>query len=292
MPETPAPPTSQTPPPAQQPPAATTPPAKSETPPATTQPDKEARFAALEKREAAFQQQVAMERAKLKAEKELVEKEKGDPDYQRFKEWRGGKAKANAMDVLKLHGLTYEDVALAQLNGGRATPEQAVEALRAEIADKEKKAEDARAAAKAEEDKRKQAEAQRLEEDFTEEVQEACKEAGDAAELVTMYEAWDLVKNAIRHHHAQTGKLMDYKTAIEKTEDFLAKQLLRARGKLDKLTAKEAAEAAAAGGKPKNGTTTLSNDMGAGTPAAKGKPKNREERIQRALEAMEKTKRA
>lgn len=272
-------------------PAAVPPAGKPATPPAPTPPapdpaaqkaeaDK-ARFAALERREA----QLQAERNKTKAERDELAKLREDPLFKRFQELKGGKAKQDPLSVLKDFGLTYEDLALARLNNGKATPEQQIEALRGELeADKQARvrAEEEKAA---QEKQKLEAEAQQIRQDTLEEIADFCKQGGEKFEVINFYNAHPLVLQTLEAHHAKTGKLMSYAEAAEQVEAHLTESVRKAQG-LKKFTPPPADEKQPP--KPKD-ASTLTNDMtSSSTPdASKGKRLSWEERKARALARAE-----
>lgn len=244
-------------------------------------------------KEQAAKAEIAAERAKLDAERAEIEKSRAEAKEARETLER---AKSDPGYLEKIYGPDwYEKLTEYRLAGNKPPPDLAVRAVeermegrlsaferkqeedrKREIADRQKRDEEAKSSAEAEK--------QRVIEAFHAETVEFVKAHAEEYELTSLYEQHDLVPQVIEEHHRATGKILSAKEAADLVEKHLEEQVVKAE-KSKRLGGRFAKPAPAPEPPPKP-APTLSNGSAA-TPSFVGPPKNEDERLARAMAAMD-----
>jgi uncharacterized membrane-anchored protein YhcB (DUF1043 family) len=272
-------------------------------PPTKAEPPKEApgvAFARLAKaerarveKEQAFKREMESERAKLASERAEIQKALDEAKAIREAE---AKAKSDPVGYLeKLYGADwYEKFTEMKLAGGKTHPDLAVRAVKEEvegqIAALRREQEEARKREAEERQKAADAEKTRIEAEraevlqrFRAETAEFVKAHAEDYELTNLYEQHDLVAEVIEAHFAETKRVLSQKEAADLVEKHLEEQVEKA-AKAKKLASKFAPPPKAE--EPPKPAPTLSNGAAA-APSFLGSPKTEEERLARAMAAMD-----
>lgn len=266
-----------------------------------------ARYAALVRKERLVREKQQALAAEAKAkESALAEREAKLAHMQEqiatYEKARGG-AKLNPLAALEALGLTYEDVTSFVLADNKPTPDLQVKAVRDEIEalkrqqiEAAKRAEEERAASIEAEKTRLLSEQQAAIEQFHAETAEYVTAHADDYELVNLHEAHGLVVEVIEQHFAQTKRILSAKEAADLVEKHLEEQVEKAistKRLSEKVKSRFAAPPPAPADEqrvdPAAQRRTVTNDMTASTPGL-GPARTEQERIQRALAAMERAR--
>lgn len=246
------------------------------------------RFAQLTRKE---QQIVAKQRELQSARAELDAAREELAEFTRLKE----QARLDPIKFLEHAGLSYEEVTSFVLNDHKPTAEVRVDAAKAEIEKlREELAEKESRKIRAEQreaQKRIEAEVQEWREGVVEQV----RAASDSYELTNLYGEQGSVPELIELHYEQTGKVMPFEEAAKLVEDHL-EELVTKAGASKKIKAKWQPPASPAekngDGKPAEQLTAtrrtvVNNDMTATTPSIMRSASTDEDRVKRALAALE-----
>lgn len=256
-------------------------------PPAQKADDSSAKFAALAKKEriARHAQQAARQK-----EQALAERERAIAERERL--W-DEEFKKSPLEAIRKRGYSYEDLTKAALNDGKFDPATEVQAVRGEIerlrqeqAEKEKKAEAAQLEAQ------KKAEEETIA-TFKANITDTISKNKEKYELVSLYEADEMVYQTIEEHYGRTlkegnPKILTIDEACELVEGYLegelertAKESKKFQSKYMAAKAKEDAQAAKIG----KTSTTITNEH-TSTAASLLNPAVENDRIKRALAAL------
>jgi hypothetical protein len=241
------------------------------------------RFAALARKEKTL---VKRQMEAKQAEEKIAQM------YAEVQKWESAKktAKTSPIEALKMLGISYEDVTNYMLNGEKPTPELEIKSeldnIKAEIlAEKEE-----RRRVIEEQKKEAEEEAQRAIEEFNEEIKTFLKDNSNVYELIALNEASDLVLQVIEQHFAETKKILSKQEAADMVEKYLEDQITKsaATNKMKaKLTPAQKEEEKKSESVP---SKTLNNEYTSSSPNLYLSAKTENQRIQRALAALEGTK--
>lgn len=238
--------------------------------------------------------QLALRREKESAEARVKELEAKiaalEPEAQKLTKARESK---NPIEALMAAGFTYEDAVQFQLNGGQATPEMEIRAIRAEMVERDKKAELDKKAAQEKEIAEAKASEARAVAQFRASVKTFIGEHPDDYELTNLYDPdGEMIFATIEAHFDKTQKILSAKEAADLVEKHCEAEIFEKAAKTKKAQSrlkpaepekKETAQASVPGSR------TLSNSMSATTPT-RSAPRSEDERIQRALAALERAR--
>lgn len=244
------------------------------------------RFAALSRKERSIvqKQQDIAEREKRLAERE-AQLAAQDQEWER-----------DPYSAAQKRGLSYEKWTDRVLNEGKPTPADAAsQAAKAEIEKfRKQQAQDAEKAAK-EAKERSEAEAAQVIEEYKQEIGEFVKTNAEKFELITLHKTEGLVYDTINAYFDQTKKILSIEEACNLVEAHLEEQVL-ASVKTKKLQAKVTPQPAKSEEAPKSdpspassSSPTLNSQMSSSTPSYLPAA-TEEERIKRAMAALEKAK--
>lgn len=237
------------------------------------------RFGALAKKERGLvklRQEVASERQAIeKRLAEIEEREKKLSDKPK-----------NPIEALQRYGFTYEEATNFLLNGEKATPESEIKSVKEQLDAfrKEQAEKEERAAAEA----KKQAEAAEAQaiEGFKKQISDFIAGNSEKYELIHMTGQAELVFDTIEAHFNETKRVMSITEASEAVENYLINEAKR-------ITAAKKLQAQAEKGvggeaKPqtKPASPTLSNHVTASSAPSFLPAKSEQERLQRALAAL------
>lgn len=247
------------------------------------------------------ERQMWRQRQSLEQEKQQLAADRAE--YEKFKAIKAN-AKQNPNAYLSEGGLSYDDVTSFNLNGGKPTQEDELQTLRDQFKqlkeDQAKEKEDARAA---QIQSQQQAEAQAIEgfkEDISsfleekKEIFEMCHRQGDIGvnDIVATINLSYKEKLKDWHKGGRIGRPpgpMSIEDAAKIQEEFYEKEIIEF-AKLGKIQAKLAPQPQSEGGgggqSPKQPSKTLTNNM-ASTAASVIPAKNDNDRMLRAMRALE-----
>ncbi len=239
------------------------------------------KFAALAKREKTIVQKMQEQKAyeeKLKArETEL-------------KQWEDLvlQAKSDPRPFLEKLGWDYNKLTEAKLNDFKPKPEDEIKSLAQQIQEmKQDKAKEAEAAKQAKLQEQKDAYAAQ-EKQARDQLTSEIKSLGEKFEFINLFGEYDLVYDTMLEHFKTTGRVMDLETAATKVEEYLEKEEVEKITKANKFKSKYLTQAQQDGGKGDDGKTPVINNRMAASPQGVVPAKTDQERIQRALAALEK----
>lgn len=206
------------------------------------------------------------------------------------------KKPANPIDALIAAGFSYKDATDFVLNGEKMTPDIEVKKIRSELDEyKQSEAEKQRQRDEQALTFAKQQE-QEVIENFKNEIADFIEANPSDYELIKMHDGQELVFATINEHFERTKqagrpKIMTTKEASDLVEQHLFEKIEESLAKASKLKSKYGAQPEKKDGAPvsvSNPAKTLTNSMSSS--AASTIPARTEnERIQRALAALEKT---
>lgn len=266
--------------------------APTQTPPAAPPQDKKpdemsAKFAALARKEKRMRDEMGRFTA---SRAEWVAREKSISD--RESAWEQ-EFKTNPIAALKKRGITYEDISKAVLNDDKFEPSVEIKSVKDEIASLKKEAQ--------EKETRAQEDARRQREQAEQEAIEAFKggiatfigENKEKFELVSIFDAGELVFQTVEEHYARTSKagtpkVLSVDEACQMVETYLENEIERTaqaskkfQSKYGALKTKEEAPK-----KPAATTTTLSNQATSRASPSMLPASTENDRIKRALAAL------
>lgn len=249
------------------------------------------KFAALSRKEKAIREQEAA----VKAEKAQIEKMRAEIEEQKkaFESERTGwksKLKEKPFEALKDEGLTYEQLTEIALNDQNPTPEMQMRRMREEMkAEFQKELEAVKAQLADKEAKEKESEEKTAQEQYEAAVAQYrdqvknVVDANDEFELIKTHDAYDLVVDVVKEYHANTGSILPALDAAKHVETYLedeAKKILSAKKFQPKVQA-----AKPDSNEPKN-KATLTNNNASELPVNGKKLLSREESIQEAAKLL------
>lgn len=164
------------------------------------------------------------EREILQRQQALSEREK------RVTEWEEKKknAKSKPLDWLKEGDLDLDYLTSYVLNDNKPTESMEVKELRTQLEQVKKEIAERDAKAKAKEE-------ELVIREFKSDMTHFIKSAGEKYELIQANDAYETVYNVINLHYEQTGKIMSFEDASNRTEAWLEGQAQQDYEKLSKL---------------------------------------------------------
>lgn len=242
------------------------------------------KFAAAVRREKALVKQMELAKAK---EAELTERESKVKSMEMLRT----EASRNPIKALAELGITYKQITDYVLGGEKVTPDMEVRSVRQEFEDYKRQQEEKEKKAVEQALLRQQQDAQRIEEEFQEEISDYLTSNAETYELINLNQAKPIVYQKIREHFQETKRILGIKEASDLVEKYLEDQVQK-NLETKKWKAKSGALA-----KPKpteippkdsaNQTRTLTNNMTSSAPSFLP-AKTEQERMQRALAALNK----
>ena len=242
-------------------------------------------FAVLSKKEKAFREKVAAEKAALARERAEVEALRKEAES-----WKSKDAlkKTKPLEWLKEHGLSYEQLTEVQLAGGEPTPSLLVDEVKGEVADLRKAiAEEKRQALEAEQSRLK-AETDRVLEAFGKQCEQFIGQNAEKYEYTHLFGQAALVRQVVEEHYNVHKKVLSIPEASDIVEAYLEKEAekltaskkFKAKVGAPVLPPKAPPEKSAVEAQPR----TLSNLMAGSTTVRIGR--NEDDREARALKAL------
>lgn len=240
------------------------------------------RFAALAKREKSLvkmRQELAEEKARIEAEKQEIAR------YRQIYE----EAKKDPRKLLQEVGWDYDRLTNAHLNDFEETPDREIKTVKEEIeALKAQLQAEKEAMQKAQEEKSRQEHEFQIQQ-AKETIAQEIRSFGDEFELINTFDEHEMVFETMMEHFKKTGRMMEVKEAATLVENYIETQELERLAKTKKFQEKYLKAQKEGAEKPAPSSVTLSNSNTA-SPLGFTGPKTEQERIQRALAALERRK--
>lgn len=255
-------------------------------------------FASLAKRE----RELLDLKQQTKKDRETLDTER--KEYEDWKAWKS-KAKTNPKEYLEKSGLTYEEVTDFYLNDGKPSADTQYKSIKEELDAFKKEQADLRAK---EQSDLEQAEQSKLDETiatFKEGINDFLSKNTDKYELINIYEQQEMVYDYISAHYQQEleqqktnpnhrPRVLDKEEASDAVEAYLEEEQIKRAQKSKKLQTKlgfgqtqDAKSQTTKPGETAMGSKTLSNENSLSSAPSLLSPKTENERIKRALAALE-----